>query len=344
MNEIRRVRAGKPKSSLGGNEMMNFTQAFKTGGYAAMIALMGAVGSASAESLFDGCPSGPIIQRFIEFGQTGQMPKDLGKWLNTPADQYVEPWKPFDNVDYVGVCWVSAWLVHTDDGVVLIDTLYGPFQKMIVENIEKTGTDLADIKYVMMTHGHFDHVGGAASLKPQLPNAKFVMTQGGWDEAVESSAQSQGGPRAWNMIAPEITVADGDQITVGGNTFQVIETPGHTWGTASYMYDVHDGDNTYRAITIGGLGLNAIEGPPQVEAYIASVDRVRKLVEAQDMPIEVHLTTHGFSAGLDENRQKHAARKVGEPNVFVDPQALLNQVAGLRERAVKRLEIENAKK
>jgi metallo-beta-lactamase class B len=344
MNEIRRVRAGKPKSSLGGNEMMNFTQAFKTGGYAAMIALMGAVGSASAESLFDGCPSGPIIQRFIEFGQTGQMPKDLGKWLNTPADQYVEPWKPFDNVDYVGVCWVSAWLVHTDDGVVLIDTLYGPFQKMIVENIQKTGTDLADIKYVMMTHGHFDHVGGAASLKPQLPNAKFVMTQGGWDEAVESSAQSQGGPRAWNMIAPEITVADGDQITVGGNTFQVIETPGHTWGTASYMYDVHDGDNTYRAITIGGLGLNAIEGPPQVEAYIASVDRVRKLVEAQDMPIEVHLTTHGFSAGLDENRQKHATRKVGEPNVFVDPQALLNQVAGLRERAVKRLEIENAKK
>ncbi len=324
--------------------MMNFTQAFKTGGYAAMIALMGAVGSASAESLFDGCPSGPIIQRFIEFGQTGQMPKDLGKWLNTPADQYVEPWKPFDNVDYVGVCWVSAWLVHTDDGVVLIDTLYGPFQKMIVENIEKTGTDLADIKYVMMTHGHFDHVGGAASLKPLLPNAKFVMTQGGWDEAVESAAQSQGGPRAWNMIAPEITVADGDQITVGGNTFQVIETPGHTWGTASYMYDVHDGDNTYRAITIGGLGLNAIEGPPQVEAYIASVDRVRKLVEAQEMPIEVHLTTHGFSAGLDENRQKHAARKVGEPNVFVDPQALLNQVAGLRERAVKRLEIENAKK
>jgi len=324
--------------------MMNFTQAFKTGGYAAMIALMGAVGSASAESLFDGCPSGPIIQRFIEFGQTGQMPKDLGKWLNTPADQYVEPWKPFDNVDYVGVCWVSAWLVHTDDGVVLIDTLYGPFQKMIVENIEKTGTDLADIKYVMMTHGHFDHVGDAASLKPLLPNAKFVMTQGGWDEAVESAAQSQGGPRAWNMIAPEITVADGDQITVGGNTFQVIETPGHTWGTASYMYDVHDGDNTYRAITIGGLGLNAIEGPPQVEAYIASVDRVRKLVEAQEMPIEVHLTTHGFSAGLDENRQKHAARKVGEPNVFVDPQALLNQVAGLRERAVKRLEIENAKK
>lgn len=300
-------------------------------------------GPALAESLFDGCPSGPIIQRFIEFGKTGKMPPDLGKWLSSPADQYVEPWKPFDNVDYVGVCWVSAWLVHTDDGVVLIDTLYGPFKKMIVENIQKTGTDLADIRYVLMTHGHFDHVGGAVALKPLLPNATFVMTQQGWDEAVESAAKSQGGPRAWEMIEPEMVVADGDEITVGSNTFTVIETPGHTWGTASYIYDVKDGDNNHRAITIGGLGLNAIEGPPQVEAYIESVDRVRALAEAADMPIEVHLTTHGFSAGLDENRQKHMAREAGEPNVFVDPQALLNQVAGLRERAVQRLEIEKAK-
>ena len=322
---------------------MNLKQKFKNCGSAALMLAMGAAGPASAESLFEGCPSGPIIQRFIEFGKTGQMPKDLGKWLNTPADQYVEPWKPFDNVDYVGVCWVSAWLVHTDDGVVLIDTLYGPFQKMILENIAKTGTDLGDIKYVMMTHGHFDHVGGAASLKPMLPNAQFVMTQGGWDEAVESAEKSQGGPRAWTMIEPEVVVADGDEITVGSNTFKVIETPGHTWGTASYMYDVQDGDNTYRAITIGGLGLNAIEGPPQVEAYIESVDRVRALVEAQEMPVEVHLTTHGFSAGLDEKRQEHEARKDGAPNIFVDPQALLNQVAGLRERAEKRLELEKSK-
>ncbi len=323
--------------------MENFTKAFKRTASAAALMSIGLTGAASAESLFDGCPSGPIIQRFIEFGKTGKMPKDLGKWLNTPADQYIEPWKPFDNVDFVGVCWVSAWLVHTDDGVVLIDTLYGPFKKMIVENIEKTGTDLADIKYVLMTHGHFDHVGGAVALKPLLPNAKFVMTQEGWDEAVESSAKSQGGPRAWDMIEPEMVVADGDEITLGNTTFTVIETPGHTWGTASYIYDVKDGDDTYRAITIGGLGLNAIEGPPQVEAYIESVDRVRQLVEDQNMPIEVHLTTHGFSAGLDENRQKHMARAAGAPNVFVDPQALLNQVAGLRDRAVNRLEAEKNK-
>ncbi|MCY0093731.1 MBL fold metallo-hydrolase [Hoeflea ulvae] len=298
---------------------------------------------ASAQPLFDGCPSGPILERFTDFGRSGKMPPDLGKWLNDADAQKVEPWKPFDNVDYVGVCWVSAWLVHTDEGSVLIDTLYGPFIGQLIDNLKATGTDFADIKYVLMTHGHFDHVGGAAALKPLLPNAKFVMTQGGWDEAIESAKKSEATPRAWEMIEQDVVVEDGDTIELGGNSFKVIETPGHTWGTASYLYDVTDGDQTYRAITIGGLGLNAIDGPPQVEAYIESVDRVRNIVESGDDRVEVHLTTHGFSNDLDENRQKHLARKAGEPNIFVDPQALLNQVATLRAGAVERLEIEKAK-
>lgn len=297
---------------------------------------------ASAQALFDGCPSAEIMARFVEFGRTGQMPPDLGRWLSTPDAQYVEPWSPFDNVDYVGVCWVSAWLVHTDEGTVLIDTLYGPFQQTLLDNIAATGTDLADIRYVLMTHGHFDHVGGAAGLAPLLPNATFAMTQGGWDEAIESAEASQGGPRAWDMIAEDMVLADGESIELGGNTFTVIETPGHTWGTASYLYDVVDGDDTFRAITIGGLGLNAIEGPPQVEAFIESLDQMRALVEEQEMGVEVHLTTHGFSNNLDEDRQAMADRAEGEPNVMVDPNDLLAQIESLRAGAVERLEIERS--
>lgn len=67
-------------------------------------ALLGAAiaGPASAEALFDGCPSDEIRERFSEFGRTGRMPADLGKWLNTPEAQYVAPWSAFDNVDHVG--------------------------------------------------------------------------------------------------------------------------------------------------------------------------------------------------------------------------------------------------
>lgn len=299
--------------------------------------------NAHAQPLFDGCPSDQILERFVDFGRTGKMPADLGQWLNTPEAQYIDPWKPFDNVDFVGICWVSAWLIHTDEGTVLIDTLYGPFINTIIENIRKTGTDFADIKYVLMTHGHFDHAGGAVALKPLLPNATFVMTQEGWDEAVRSSIDSQGGRRAWDIIKPDMTVEDGDEIELGDNTFTVLETPGHTWGTASYLYNVQDGENSHRAITIGGLGLNAIDGPAQVQAYIDSVDRLGMQVEAATMGVEVHLTTHGFSNNLDEDRQALVARSSGAPNVFVNPKGIVKQIEALRARAVKRLDKETSK-
>lgn len=299
--------------------------------------------AAAEEPLFEGCPSGPILKRFIDFGKSGKMPPDLGKWLNVPESQKVAPWKPFENVEYVGACWVSAWLVHTDDGTVLIDTLYGPHIKQLIANIESTGTDFADIKYVLMTHGHFDHTGGAVALKPLMPNARFVMTQTGWDEAVASAKKSEGTRREWRMIEPDLVVEDGDTIELGGNVFGVIETPGHTWGTASYLYDVKDGDDTFRAVTIGGLGLNAIEGPSQVEAYIESLDRVRALVDEGGENVKVHLTTHGFSNNMDEARQDLLRRAAGEPNVFVNPDGLLGQVAAMRKRAVGRLEREKAK-
>lgn len=315
----------------------------KTAGIAATLALATSFTAtpASAE-LFDGCPSSPILGRFIEFGKTGKMPKDLGKWLNTPDAQKMKPWKPFNNVDYVGICWVSAWLVNTDDGSFLIDTLYGQFTKQLIDNLKSTGVDFNNIKYVFMTHGHFDHAGGAHVLKPLLPNAKFVMTQVGWDEAIKSSANSKG-RRAWKMIEADVVAKDGDTFKIGNNTVRVYKTPGHTWGTASYTYDVNDGDKTHRAITIGGLGLNAINGPEQVEAYINSVDRINALTEESGEMVEVHLTTHGFSNQLAEDRKKFEERKAGEPNVFVNPEGLKKQVAGLRGRAVKRLEIEKNK-
>jgi len=292
--------------------------------------------------LFEGCPSKPILGKFIEFGKTGKMPPDLGKWLNNPAAQKVDLWEPFDNVHYVGMCWVSSWLIETDDGAVLIDTLYGPFTGQLIDNLKSVGVDLGDIKYALMTHGHFDHAGGAVVLKKDLPNATFVMTQGGWDEAIKSAADSKG-RRKWSMIEPDMVVKDDDTIELGGMKIDVIEKLGLTWGTASYLFDVKDGDQTHRAITIGGLGLNAIEGPTQVEAYIESVDRVRELVEQGDEKVEVHLTTHGFSNNMEEDRLKLAERKAGEPNVFVNPKGLLSQVAGLRGRAVKRLGIEKNK-
>jgi metallo-beta-lactamase class B len=75
------------------------------------------------------------------------------------------PFKVFDNVYYVGICWVSAWLLKTSDGLVLIDTLYEPYTDRLLENIKKLGFDPADIKLILVTHGHFDHAGGISASK-----------------------------------------------------------------------------------------------------------------------------------------------------------------------------------
>ena len=305
---------------------------------AALLAIASA-GSLAAQPP-EGCHSREIMARFEDFGRTGKMPPDLVQWLFDPKAQYIEPWKAFDNVYYVGVCWVSAWAIRTSDGVVLIDTLHEPHVDQLVANLHKVGVDLADIKYVLMTHGHYDHVGGAATLKPLLPNAKFVMTQIGWNEAMQSAKDSESTPRRWSMIPQDVVVKDGDIIRLGDNSFGVMETPGHTLGTASYTYDVRDGTSTYRAITVGGLGLNAIKDSNQVVAYIASVDRIRALVSQPSQPVTVHLTTHPFSNGLMEARDRLAARKPGQPHPLVDPQGLLTQLAALRSGAEQRLEIE----
>ncbi|WP_113625664.1 CAR family subclass B3 metallo-beta-lactamase [Pectobacterium peruviense] len=293
-----------------------------------------------------GCgPSSTINQLFNQFGNSGKMPAELGSWLNDAKAQTVEPYQAFDNVYYVGICWVSAWLIKTSEGPVLIDTLYGEFTDQLIDNIKKIGVEPADIKMVLLTHGHFDHVGGVSKLK-SFTNARFVMSEEGWKEAQADANKTQGKPNAWTMPDPattDILVKNGSALSVGDTTFYAYITPGHTWGTTSYVFDIKEGNNTYRAMTIGGLGLNAIDGPQQVEAYIRSIDRIKAMVEDDKHPITVHLTAHPFSNGQIEIQNQLKVRQPNQPHPMVDAEGLLKQLATLRAGAVERLAVEQAR-
>ena len=298
--------------------------------------LLGASMSAYAQAQVpSGCSSSEITARFAGFGKTGVMPPELGRWLFDRQAQAIEPYKAFDNVWYVGICWVSAWVVRTSDGVVLIDTLHDPHTPALLDNLKKVGVQPAEIKYVLMTHGHLDHAGGAYALKP-LTGARFVMTRRGWDEGAAAAS----GARPWKMIEPDLVLKDGESVTVGDTVFTLYETPGHTFGTASYSFPVRDGANTYRAFTVGGLGLNAIQSSKQVEDFIASVSRIERMVRDPADPIRVHLTTHPFSNGLTEAKDRIPGRKPGEAHPLVDPEGFLKQLEGLRLGAEERLIVE----
>ena len=289
--------------------------------------------------------SAPLTAAFAVFSETGRMPPDLGRFIADAALQKIEPYKAFDNGYYVGICWVSAWLLISPHGHVLIDTLYGPYSDKLLDYIRALGFDPKDIKLVVITHGHFDHAGGAARLKSLLePQTRFAMSREGWREAAESAAQLAGGPSARTMIEPDLVISDGQVLTAGDVTIEAFATPGHTMGTVSFAYDARDGGRTYRAFTVGGLGLNAIKSPDQVEAFITSVKRIGAMTEDTARPIELHLTTHGFSTGLTEAKDLLKTCKPGDAHPLVDLPAFRRQLDQLQAGAERRLAVERDKK
>ncbi len=298
------------------------------------------------EPLTARCESAPLVAALAVLNETGRIPPDAARFIADNAlQQKIEPYKAFDNVYYVGICWVSAWLVTSPRGHVLIDTLYGPHTDHLLANIRALGFDPKDIKLVVITHGHFDHAGGAARLRSLLePGTRFAMTREGWREAAESAAQPTTGPRPWTMIEPELVLNDGQIFTAGDVTIQAFETPGHTMGTASFAYDARDGARSYRAFTVGGLSLAAIRGPEQVEAFIASIKRIRALTEDPAHPIELHLTTHAFVTGLTEAKELLKTHKPGDPHPLVDLPGFRRQLDELQAAAEKRLVVERQKK
>nr|AIA10477.1 subclassB3_beta_lactamase [uncultured bacterium] len=307
------------------------------------LALLSVQASAQEQPLTTKCESAPLTAAFTVFSETGQMPPNLVKFLGDAALQKIEPYKAFDNIYYVGICWVSAWLITSPNGHVLVDTLYGPYTGLMLDNIRSLGFDPKDIKLVVVTHGHFDHAGGIAQLKSELaPGTRFAMSKEGWREGAEVSAAKR--PIPWTMIEPDIVLTDGETVSGGDIAIQAFETPGHTLGTVSFAFDARDGARTHRAITVGGLGLNAIRGPEQVEAFIASVKRIRTLTQDGARPVELHLTTHGFSTGLTEAKDQLKTRKPADPHPLVDLAGFRKQLDELQAGAEKRLVVERQKK
>lgn len=290
---------------------------------------------AAQESDVANWSSDTVREAFGRFAATHRMPEDLNRWLTDPAIQCIKPYRVFDNVWNVGLKWVSAYLIDTGEGWVLIDTTHEPFVDHLIENIAAVGVALDDIRLVLMTHGHFDHVGGCSKLKPLLRNARFAMSERGWAEAFEDAKASQGTPRAWKMLEKkDLVLKDGDEIKIGRSVFKALETPGHTWGTVSYLYDVLREGRRYRAVTVGGLGLNAISGPEQLEAYIKSM---RRLADPE-FGIEVDMTAHPFSTGLTELIPQIVSLKPGDKHPLINRQAFLKQLEALSANARETLE------
>ena len=248
-------------------------------------------------------------------------------------NQYVVPFQIFDNVYYVGIDWVAAYLIDTGDGLILIDSLYGNWLPVLLNNIRQLGFDPADVKYLINTHGHFDHAGGSA-LFQKLYGSRVVMTAEDWQVARAKPELA-----VFYMPTPRVDIIakDGDTITLGNNTITLFNTPGHTEGVLSLGYTGKDGADTHSILTLGGVGLN-FSGIERTEIYL---DSYRRLQSMQDN-FSVSLPNHQSMGRVFDRRDLLAQRQTGQAHPFVDKPGLSRDLASFIAAAETKLRLEKA--
>ena len=225
--------------------------------------------------------------------------------------------RAFDNLIFLGNHWTTAWALTTSEGIIILDAMDNDedAEQGIEAGLRRFGLDPANIRYVIVSHGHGDHYGGANRLK-RLYGARIVMSEADWrmlETKLEFDRPDWGRPPA-----RDISVSDGDRITLGDTTVELLMTPGHTMGTLSPMFTVRHGEREHRAMIWGGTSFNFGRQPPRLQAYIEGTERAREVARQQN--VEVFLSNHAFN---DEAIPRTAALAAnpGMANPFVIGQA-----------------------
>jgi len=214
---------------------------------------------------------------------------------------YAEPAKVFDNLYFVGGKIHTSWALTTSEGIIIIDTTY-PYnsEELIIGGLERLGLDPGDIRYVVISHAHGDHIGGAQILQEKY-GARVVMGRADWD-LVETY------PNRYSSMAPErdIVATDGMELTLGNTTLTIWETPGHTPGTLSYTFTVFDDGRPVNVAYSGGTAFNFVNSTPDpgIENFQSYIDAQQHIADrAAATGASVILSNHSeFDNAVNRNR------------------------------------------
>ena len=174
-----------------------------------------------------------------------------------PEQYRMTPFRIFGNLYFVGNADVGSHLIDTGDGLVLIDTTYPTTKALLVQSIWEMGFDPANIKYILHTHGHFDHFGGTA-LMVSLSGAKTFLGKPDAEmfrtrpemALIANSLHSYA-----EVFTPDVELVDGEIVTLGNTKIRAISTPGHTMGVMTYLFDGYGRQgNAYRGLVRGNRG------------------------------------------------------------------------------------------
>ncbi len=248
----------------------------------------------------------------------GQTAEELFRRNIGTPDQFNKrfpPHKVIGNIYYVGSESLSSFLVVTPQGNILINSCFEATVPVIRGSVEQLGFKFTDIKILLGSHAHADHMEGDALVK-QLTGAQVMAMAE--DVPALMNIKPQGKPHPLDK-----TLHDGDQVKLGGTTLSALLTAGHTRGCTTWTTQATEDGKTYDVVIIGSVGVNPgfkLVNNTEVPDMAGEYQRSFKLLRS--LPCDVPLGSHPSMYNLAEKYPK-----LGKgPNPFIDPEGYKHEL------------------
>ncbi|MEE2635971.1 MAG: subclass B3 metallo-beta-lactamase [Acidobacteriota bacterium] len=218
-----------------------------------------------------------------------------------------------DNVYFVGTQQLGTFLITTAEGHILINSDFESTVPSIQASVEALGFEFTDIKIILGSHAHGDHMEANALVKELTGADVMVMRQ---DVERLRAMRPNGKEQPIDRV-----LEDGDEVTLGDTTLTAHRTAGHTEGCTSWALTVEENDQRYLALIVGSFGVNPGYVLTNNEDYPEIADDYREtFAKARSLPVDVFLGSHGFWYDMERKLERAMSRGENAPNPFIDPE------------------------
>jgi metallo-beta-lactamase class B len=259
---------------------------------------------------------------------------------NRPDDPVIQPAKIFDNVYAIGNAGTVAYVIQTSGGLLMIDALgANQVESDLLPGFAKLGLDPAQVKTILVGHGHADHFGGSAYFQERF-GSKVYVSAADWT-LMETPPRGRG-PGAPAPAAPpkrDGELRDGESVTLGNVSVRAVAVPGHTPGSMGFVIPVIDRGERHVAALFGGSWLTpGLLNDEAMKTYITSVARFRQATAAAG--VDAWLQNHPLMVPFQDWLTRLSSRGRNDANPFVvgraDYQKFLDVMEGCSRIALAR--------
>jgi metallo-beta-lactamase class B len=258
-----------------------------------------------------------------------------------PWDRDFPAYRVIGNVHYAGSSDLAQFLIATPEGHILLDTGFEASAPRLREHVQRLGYRFEDVKYILSSHAHIDHVQAHAVVR-ELTHAKVVASapdapyieHGGKGETVYDGVYS------WRPCPVDRVIQDGERVELGGTTLIARLTPGHTRGATTWTMQVEHDSKVLDVVFFPSANINrGVRLLENARYPDIAADFRRSFATWKALPCGVFLGAHGDFYGMKEKYDR--LTEGGGENPFIDPLGYRRAIAEAEQRFLDELRSES---